>query len=52
MMELIVLTNLMVIVKDGIIHKMEQMSIKVQLQTGKLDHIAIHIMDKNAHKFF
>jgi hypothetical protein len=52
MMELIVLTNLMVIVKDGIIHKMEQMSIKVQLQTGKLDHIAIQIMDKNAHKFF
>jgi len=52
MMELIVLTNLMVIVKDGIIHKMEQMSIKVQLQTGKLDHIAIQIMGKNAHKFF
>jgi hypothetical protein len=52
MMELIVLTNLMVIVKDGITHKMEQMSIKVQLQTGKLDHIAIQIMDKNAHKFF
>jgi hypothetical protein len=52
MMELIVLTNLMVIVKDGIIHKMEQMSIKVQLQTGKLDHIVIQIMDKNAHKFF
>ena len=52
MMELIVLTNLMVIVKDGIIHKMEQMSIKVQLQTGKLDHIAIQIMDKNVHKFF
>lgn len=51
-MELIVLTNLMVIIKDGIIHKMEQMSIKVQLQTGKLDHIAIQIMDKNAHKFF
>lgn len=52
MMELIVLTNLMVIVKDGIILKMEQMSIKVHLQTGKLDHIAIQIMDKNAHKFF
>jgi hypothetical protein len=52
MMELIVLTNLMVIEKDGITHKMELMSIKVQVQTAKLDHIAIQIMGKNAHKFF
>ena len=42
----------MVIVKDGITHKMELMSIKIQVQTAKLDHIAIQIMGKNAHKFF
>ena len=52
MMELIVLTNLMVIEKDGITHKMELMSIKVQVKTAKLDHIANQIMGKNAHKFF
>ncbi len=52
MMELIVLTIQMVIIKDGIIHKMEQMSFKARFQIRKLDLIATQIMDKNALKFF